>query len=42
MIPTEIRSRVDAGPKEVMWSRDSVCPKRNIWALDCEGTSASV
>ena len=42
VIPTEMRSQVDAGPKVVTWSCDSVCPKRSIWALDCEGTSVSI
>ncbi len=42
MVPTEMRSQVDAGPKVVMWSCDSVRPKRSIWALDCEGMSVSV
>ena len=42
VIPTEIWSQVDAGPKVVMWSHDSVCPKWISWVLDCKGTSTSV
>ncbi len=42
VIPTEMRSQVDASPKVVTWSRDLVCPKRLCRALDCEGMSVSV
>ncbi len=42
MVPTDLRSQVDAGPKVVTWSCDSVHPKWISWALDCEGMSASV
>ncbi len=42
MIPAEIQSQVDAGPKVVTWSHDLVHPKQISWALDCEGMSMSV
>ncbi len=33
MIPTEMRSWIDTGPKVVTWSRDSVRPKQISWAV---------
>ncbi len=33
MIPTEMRSRINAGPKVVTWSCDSVRPKQISWAV---------